>query len=63
MFTVVQLFKTSFEGSGTEEENMRFNVLPYKNDFSIPQVVEFIFRYYKIWSYNVFDKLIPEFKF
>ena len=48
MFTVVQLFKTSFEGSGTEQENMHFNVLPYKNDFSIPQVAELIFRYYKV---------------
>ena len=48
MFTVVQLFKTSFEGSGTEQENMHFNVLPYKNDFSIPQVPGLIFRYYKV---------------
>ena len=62
MFTVVQLFKTSFEGSGTEEENMPFNVLPYKNDFSIPQVVEFILIYHKVHR-NLFDKLIPEFKF
>ena len=47
MFTVVQLFKTSFEGLGTEEENMPFNLLPYKNYFSIPQVAEFIFKYQK----------------
>ena len=47
MFTVVQLFKTSFEGSGTEEENMHLNVLPYENYFSIPHVAELIFRYYK----------------
>ena len=52
MFTVVQLFKTSFEGSGTEQENMHFNVLPYKNDFSIPQVAELIFRYYKVRFLN-----------
>ena len=62
MFTVVQLFKTSFEGSGTEEENMPFNVLPYKKDFSIPEVVEFILIYHKVHRY-LFDKLIPEFKF
>ena len=48
MFTVVQLFKTSFEGSGTEEENMPFDVLPYKSDFSIPLVAEFIFGYHKV---------------
>ena len=57
MFTVVQLFKTSFEGSGTEQENMHFNVLPYENDFSIPQVAELIFRYYKV------RLIISQFKF